>query len=75
MVLETGAQDYHIIPLAKIMKYEVVASKEKKGSEDSAAKERDGEKARQAKLRDERLAKPPGVTNMGHKLFLALDKT
>jgi len=75
MVLETGAQDYHIIPLAKIMKYAVVGSEEKKGSEESPAKEKEKEKARQAKLREERLVKPPGVSSVGHKLFLALDKT
>jgi len=75
LVLETGAQDYHIIPLAKISKYALWRSEEKKGSEDAALKDKERDKARQAKLREERLAKPPGVSTMGHKLFLALDKT
>jgi hypothetical protein len=33
------------------------------------------EKERQAKLKEERLIKPPGVSSIGHRLFLMLDKT
>jgi hypothetical protein len=76
LVLNTGPFDYHIIPVSKIVKCEVLSRDEspsKRTGDDAAEKEK--EKERQAKLREERLARPSGVSNIGYKLFLALDKT
>jgi hypothetical protein len=74
LVLSTGPFDYHIIPLSKISKCEVLSRDESppKRPVDEAAEK---EKERQAKLKEEKLAKPPGVSNAGHRLFLMLDKT
>lgn len=72
--MSTGPFDYHIIPVSKIVKCEVLPRDEspsKHLGDDAAEKE----KERQAKLKEEKLARPPGVSNFGHKLFLALDKT
>jgi hypothetical protein len=72
--LSTGLFDYHIIPLSKVSKYELLSRDEsppKRSAEEAAEKE----KERQAKLKEERLIKPPGVSNIGHRLFLMLDKT
>lgn len=75
LVLSTGPFDYHIIPLSKISRYEVLSREESptKRPADDTASEKDKEK--QAKLKEERLVKPPGVSNVGHRLFLMLDKT
>lgn len=74
VVLSTGPFDYHIIPLSKISRCEVLTRDESppKRTVDEAAEK---EKERQAKLKEERLVKPPGVSGIGHKLFLTLDKT
>jgi hypothetical protein len=72
--LNTGPTDYHIIPIHKVTKYEILSRDEspsKRAVDEGAEKE----KERQAKLREERLAKPPGVSSVGHRLFLTLDKT
>jgi len=74
LVLSTGPFDYHIIPLSKISRYEVI-SRDESPSKRSADEVAEKEKERQAKLKEERLAKPPGVSNVGHRLFLMLDKT
>ena len=74
VVLSTGPFDYHIIPVSKVVKCDVLSRDEspsKWTGDDSAEKE----KERQAKLKEERLARPPGVSNSGHRLFLTLDKT
>lgn len=74
LVLSTGPSDYHIIPLSKISRYEVLSRDEsppKRAMDEAAEKE----KERQAKLKEERLIKPPGVSSIGHRLFLMLDKT
>lgn len=73
LVLSTGLFDYHIIPLSKISRYEVLSRDEsptKRPVDEAAEKEE-----RQAKLKEEKLVKPPGVSNTGHRLFLMLDKT
>jgi hypothetical protein len=72
--LSTGPFDYHIIPLNKISKYEVLSRDESppKRPVDEATEK---EKERQAKLKEEKLVKPPGVSNTGHRLFLMLGKT
>jgi len=72
--LSTGPVDYHIIPINKISRYEVLSRDEsptKRPLDEAVEKE----KERQAKLKEEKLVKPPGVSNAGHRLFLMLDKT
>ncbi len=74
LVLSTGPFDYHIIPLPKISRYEVLSRDEsppKRPTDEAGEKE----KERQAKAKEERLIKPPGVSSTGHRLFLMLDKT
>jgi hypothetical protein len=70
--LSTGPYDYHIIPLSKISRYEVLSRDE---SPTKRPVEEAAEKERQAKLKEEKLVKPPGVSNTGHRLFMMLDKT
>jgi hypothetical protein len=78
LVLSTGPTDYHIIPVSKVVSCDVLSPAEassKRQDDGAAEKEKEKEKERQAKLREEKLAKPPGVSNSGHRLFLALNKT
>jgi len=65
LVLSTGPSEYHIIPLAKVTKYEIIPHESPKA----------GSRVQGSKERETRLVKPPGVSNLGHKIFLALAKT
>jgi len=77
LVLSTGPQDYHIIPISKVAKYEVLKDESyaKRAAAEAAAKEKERETEKAMKLKEARLAKPPGVTAVGHTIFLMLDKT
>jgi hypothetical protein len=74
LVLSTGPSDYHIIPLSKILKYEVL-SRDESPPKRSIGEAVEKEKERQAKLKEERLVKPSDVSSTGHRLFLMLDRT
>jgi len=82
LVLSTGPTDYHIIPISMITKYEVLSkdgTSSKRSVDDSAAREKERdkvrEKERQTSSKEGWLIKPSGVSTLGHKLFLMLDRT
>jgi len=78
LVLSTGPAEYHIIPISKITKYEILSKDEissKRSVDDDATREKDREKDRQAKSKEVRLIKPPGVSTLGQRIFLMLDRT
>jgi len=80
LVLDTEGDSYHIIQLSKINKFEVLPLFEvlptgQPANQEAADVRAAKEKERLAKLKAERLAEPAGVSTIGHKIFLMLDKT
>jgi hypothetical protein len=73
LILSTGPADYHIIPVSKITKVEVLPEENNspKQSSNGAVKPEE----RKASPKFEPPPKPPGVSAFGYKLFLALNKT
>jgi hypothetical protein len=77
LVLSTGATDYHVIPLSKIKACVVLEREQSFGKViDKEVSSKDKEKqAKVAEERQKKLVRPPGVSVVGHALFLILEKT
>lgn len=75
LVLSTGSTEYHLIPVSKIRSYEIL-EQPGKGQGQNSEQAMVSQKQKQiSEERERKLQKPAGVSDVGHALFLVLEKT